>query len=108
MNRLVLVGLLACLVTSVSCGDVFVRGAINPGMQTSSGLVSIVQINANLGDGVSVTIITLTESNTANTFQFCGDQRALFPLAKQVQVSFRPGTPCASVVSVNLVAGMQG
>ena len=108
MNRLVLLVLLACLITSVSCGDIFVRGAINPGMQTSSGLVSIVQINASSGDGVSVTIITLTENNTANTFQFCGDQRALFPLAQQVQVSFRPGTPCANVLSVNVVAGMQG
>ncbi len=108
MNRLVLLAMLACLVTSVSCGNIFVRGAINAGVQSTSGTVSIVQLNASSGSGVTITVITLMENNGASTLQFCGDQRALFPLSNQVQVSFRPGTPCASVLTVNVVAVMQG
>ncbi len=108
MNRLVLVALIACLLSCVACGDIFVRGAINSGVQSTSGTVSIVQLNANSSSGVTITIITLMENNTANTLNFCGDQRPLFPLSHQIQVSFRPGTPCASVLTVNVVAVMQG
>jgi hypothetical protein len=108
MDRLVLVALVACLLSCVACGDIFVRGAINPGVQFTSGTVSIVQLNASSGSGVTITIITLMENNAASTLQLCGDQRALFPLSDQVQVSFRPGTTCASVLTVNVVAVMQG
>lgn len=107
MNRLPFVLLLTtCLVVHVACGDIFVRGAINPGIQSTTGTISIVQLNAGT-DGVSITVITLTENNTANTLNFCGDQRSLFPVRQQVQISFRPGTPCASVLTVSVVA-LQG
>ena len=103
MNRLLIVLLVACLLTTVSCGDIFVRGAINPGAQSAAGTVSIVQFSASSGNGVSVTIITLTGNSMANTLSFCGDQRMLFPVDKQVQINFTPGQPCATVLTVTLV-----
>lgn len=103
MNRLLVVLVVAGLLTTVSCGDIFVRGAINPGMQSAVGTVTIVQFSASSGAGVSVTIITLTGNSTANTLNFCGDQRTLFPVDKQVQINFTPGQPCATVLTVTLV-----
>ena len=102
MNRLLVLLVVACLLTSVSCGDIFVRGAINPGSQSATGTVSIVQFSAGTGSGVSITIITLAGNGMASTFSFCGDQRTQFPVDRQVQVSFMPGTPCASLVAVVL------
>ena len=95
-------GLLACLLTTVSCGDIFVRGAIDTGTQSLNGTVSVVQFNVG-SDGVLITIITLTSDGMTNTVDFCGDQRALFPSNSQVQVSFTPGTPCANVLAVHLI-----
>lgn len=104
MNRLLVILVVACLLTTVSCGDIFVRGAINPGTQSAAGTVSIVEFSASSGSGVSVTIITLTGSSSmANTLSFCGDQRTLFPVDKQVQINFTPGQPCATVLTVTLV-----
>jgi len=108
MNRLVLLAVFAVLLSCIACGDIFVRGVINPGFQSTSGTVSIVQLNASSGSGVTITIITLLENNAASTLNFCGDQRALFPLEQQVQVNFRLGSLCASVLAVNVIAVMQG
>jgi hypothetical protein len=102
VNRLLVLLVVACLLTSVSCGDIFVRGAINPGTQSASGLISIVQLSVTTGSGVSITIITLAGNGMANTFHFCGDQRMLFPVDSQVRVSFMPGNPCSSVITVAL------
>lgn len=103
MNRLLVVLVFACLPMTVSCGDIFVRGAINPGTQSAAGTVTIVQFSASSGSGVSVTIITLTGNSTAHTLNFCGDQRTLFPVDRQVQINFTPGPPCATVLTVTLV-----
>ena len=100
MPRLLVVLVVVCLVTSVSCGDIFVGGAINAGPQSASGVVSIVQFSAATGSGVSITIITLTGNRTASTFRFCGDQRKLFPVDQEVQIHFTPGNPCADVLRV--------
>jgi hypothetical protein len=103
LNRLLLFALvIACLLTTVSCGNIFIRGAINPGTQSANGLVSIVEFSAD-NSGVSITIITLTGSGMDHTLNFCGDQRELFPVDHEVRVNFKPGTPCASVLSVNLM-----
>jgi hypothetical protein len=93
---------IACLLTTVSCGNIFVRGAINPGTQSANGVVSIVEFSAD-NSGLSITIITLTGSGMDHTLNFCGDQRELFPVDREVRVNFKPGTPCASVLSVNLM-----
>jgi hypothetical protein len=102
MNRLLTLLLVACVLSTASCGDIFVRGAINPGSQVASGVVSIIQFSAVSGDGVSITIITLTSNGIGTTFNFCGDQRTRFPLNRQVNVNFMPGNSCDSVVAVVL------
>ena len=94
--------LMAYVLLTASCGNVFVRGAINPGSQSTDGTVSIVQFSSGSG-GVSITIITLTSNGMANTLNFCGDQPPLFPASQQVQLSFMPGTPCANVRSVHRI-----
>jgi V8-like Glu-specific endopeptidase len=100
VNRLLIALITTFLLMSVSCGEIFVRGAINTTTQSTSGTVSIVQFAASSGTGISVTIITLISNNSANTFNFCGDERAKFPMAQAVQVSFVPGTACASIVAI--------
>ena len=94
--------LIFCLLATVSCGDVFIGGAINTGAQSLNGTVSIVQFSTGSG-GTSITIITLSSNGMASTLNFCGDQRSLFPANSQVQVSFTPGTPCDRVLAVHLM-----
>lgn len=91
---------LALLLLSTSCGDVFVRGAIEPG-STIEGSVSIVQIETE--GTVQVTFVTLLQNSTSSTIGFCGDQSALFPLHHYVRVNFNPGKPCATVIVVVIV-----
>jgi hypothetical protein len=101
VNRLlVLLLVVACLFSTLSCGDIFVRGAINT--QSTGGLVSIVQFTAASGSGVSITVITLTSNGVARTHTFCGDQRELFPLNHDVRVDFTLGNSCDNVVTVVL------
>jgi len=102
LNRRLLLVVLPLLLTTVACGDIFVRGAINPGTQSVNGVVSIVEFSVDSG-GVSITIITLTGSGMNHTLNLCGDQRELFPVDRDVRVNFKPGTPCASVLAVNLM-----
>jgi hypothetical protein len=105
MNRLPLFLSIALLLVmtllGASCGNVFVRGAINPGAQSVNGTVSIVELSVD--GGVSITIITFSSSGMANTLNFCGDQRSQFPANRQVQVSFTPGKPCDNVLAVHLM-----
>ena len=91
---------LALLLLSTSCGDVFVRGAIDLG-STLEGSVSIVQIETE--GTVQVTFVTLLQNGTSSTIGFCGDQSVLFPLHQYVRVNFNPGKPCATVIVVVIV-----
>lgn len=102
MNRLLVGLVLAAALSAVSCGDVFVRGAINTGTQFTTGTISIVQFSAS-GGGISVTIVTLTGNSVPSTLSFCGDQRTLFPVETQVQIHFTPGQTCATVLTVTLL-----
>jgi hypothetical protein len=91
--------LLLLILSFTSCGYVAVSGAILPGAQTATGLVSIVHFT--FVDGMSsVTIVTLIGGGTANTFHFCGDQREQFPMDQNVSAQFSPGTSCDNVISV--------
>ncbi len=92
---------LILLMLCPSCGDVFVRGALNSGSQTAIGVVSIVQFSVT-DAGSSITVVTLVQSGMANTLSFCGDQRSRFPLDQPVRVTFTPGSTCASVVVIEL------
>jgi len=87
-----------CLFTG--CGYVAVSGAINPNTQMVAGLVSIVQFQF-VNGAASVTVVTLVGSGTAQTLQFCGDQRPKFPMNRSVNASFQPGTTCNTLVAVS-------
>ena len=93
------------LLSSIGCGNVFVRGAIRTG-STIQGSVSIVQIGSALngtGGTVQVTFVTFLENGTFSTIGFCADQSSLFPLDQTVFVNFNPGQPCATVIIVTIV-----
>ena len=96
--------LATCLVlTLTGCGNVFVRGAINPGSSSVSGLVSVVQFSAVIGDSgttVQVTFVTFLQDGTSSTIGFCGDERTRFPMQQTVRTDFTPGRTCASIVTV--------
>jgi hypothetical protein len=83
-----------------SCGDIFVRGAIN--FSTMSGFVSIVHLTT-VSDGngsVQVTFVTFLQQGTSSTMGFCGDQTSQFPLNQMVTTNFNPGQPCATIIVV--------
>jgi hypothetical protein len=99
VQRLLAALLLVVLVLSCAgCGNIFVRGVIQPGTSTVNGFVSILQIsNVN---GTTVTFVTFLSNGTSSTFGFCGDQRPRFPINQNVRAEFNPGTPCNSVVTI--------
>jgi hypothetical protein len=68
-------------------------------MQTVSGLVTVVHLSITSG-GSSITVVTFAAGGTANSVNFCGDQRSQFPMNQFVQASFNPGTPCATLIAI--------
>jgi hypothetical protein len=89
----------------VGCGSVFfVGGAINPGSSVS-GLVSVVQISAVIGDQgttVQVTFVTFVQNGASSTIGFCGDERDRFPMQQTVRANFTRGQTCNSIVTIVL------
>ena len=84
-------------------GVFFVGGAINPGTSSISGVVSIVQVSAVIGDSgttVQVTFVTFLRDGAPSTIGFCGDQRDRFPMQQPVRANFTPGQTCASIVTI--------
>jgi hypothetical protein len=77
---------LALLLLSTGCGDVFIRGAIEAG-STIQGAVSTVQVEAN--GTTQVTFVTLLQNGTSSTIGFCGDRSVLFLLGQTVRVDFK-------------------
>jgi hypothetical protein len=96
--------LAVCLVlVSAGCGNVFVRGALPGATSSVSGLVSVVQITAIIGDNgttVQVTFVTFVQDGASSTIGFCGDERNRFPMQQTVRANFTPGQTCASVVTI--------
>lgn len=85
------------------CGNIFVRGTLNPGSSSVSGLVSVVQLSAVIGDNgttVQVTFVTFQQNGASSTVGFCGDERNRFPMQQTVRANFTPGQPCASIVTI--------
>jgi hypothetical protein len=96
--------LATCLVVTLTgCGNISIRGAINPGTSSVSGMVSIVQLSGVIGDGgstVQVTFVTFQQDGTSSTIGFCGDERSRFPVQQSVRANFTPGQTCASIVTI--------
>jgi hypothetical protein len=91
------------VVTLAGCGNIFIRGAINPGSSSVSGTVSVVQLSVVIGDGgsmVDVTFVTFLQDGTSSTIGFCGDERSRFPVEQSIRASFTPGQTCASIVTI--------
>jgi hypothetical protein len=91
------------ILVSAGCGNVFIGGAINPGSSSVSGMVSIVQLSAVIGDAgstVEVTFVTFQQEGASSTIGFCGDERARFPMQQVVRANFTPGQICASIVTI--------
>lgn len=106
MKRLVFFLALCLVLTLPGCGNIFIRGALPAGSSTVSGSVSVVQLNAVIGENgtsVEVTFVTFLQSGLSSTVGFCGDQRDQFPMQQIVRADFNPGTPCASIVTVVLI-----
>jgi len=91
-------------VTLTGCGGVFfVGGAVNPGTSSVTGMVSIVQVSAVIGDQgttVQVTFVTFQRDGVSSTIGFCGDERDRFPMQQVVRANFTPGQTCASIVTI--------
>jgi len=99
----VLIGSL--LVVSTSCGNVFIRGAINTG-STMTGPVTFVQVGNVLnetGGTVQVTCVTFLQNGSSSPIGFCDDQRAVFSVDQTVRVNFNPGRTCAPIIVVVIV-----
>jgi hypothetical protein len=96
--------LATCLVVTLTgCGNIFIRGAINPSTASVSGMVSVVQLSAVIGDGgstVQVTFVTFLQDGTSSTIGFCGDERSRFPVQESIRANFTPGQSCASIVTI--------
>jgi hypothetical protein len=105
MRRLLsLLILLSLLLTG--CGTVVVRGALNSDNSiVASGMVSIVRLTfASDGNGgsITVTVVTLLQSGTAQTLTFCGSQVTQFPMDTFVTAKFTAGSTCSTLVSVTV------
>jgi hypothetical protein len=71
-----------------------------------TGSVSIVQLQY-LHDGTGATImftaVTLINAGSALTVNFCGDQRAQFPINQLVRATYNTGTFCSTLTAVMFV-----
>jgi len=98
---------LACFMLS-GCGSIFIGFSSNQGIPSTvtGNVVSsiLVSINDHSGRPLTVTRVTLTNGGLSNTFFFCGDQKASFPLGATVKVEFTSGIDCMSIVDVAVLS----
>ncbi len=101
MKRLLLI--LVLLSTGCGGGALFVGTSLPDGAVTTTGLVSIVHLTV-VSDGngtlINVTVVTLVQAGTGQTFTFCGSQPNLFPIDQTVRVSFMPAQNCGNIIVV--------
>jgi hypothetical protein len=102
MRCVVVLLLIAVVVSTTSCGDVFVGGFTNFNTRSVSGTVSVVHLVVIDGD-VQVTVVTLVQTFGPQDFRFCGNLAPQFPMNADVTVNFTPGSVCDSNVAVVVV-----
>ena len=103
MKRLLcILPLIFLIVVSVACGNITVRGAIQPGIV--SGLVSMVQLSEVEGTNgtVQVTFVTFLQNGTSSVIGFCGDQRSLFPMDQTIRAQFDQGQTCNNIIQITI------
>lgn len=95
-----------CLLLTVR-SSFFVGFVSNPGGPFSvSGTVSVVSfgfIQDPTGLTITFTVDTFVNSGTATTINFCGDQRAKFPINRFLQADFNIGIHCSVLIAVTVV-----
>lgn len=69
---------------------------------TVSGTVSIVQLT--IVENGHITVVTIIDSGTSQTLNFCGNVVDRFPVGTFVTVRFGEGAACSNVVQVNGLA----
>jgi hypothetical protein len=107
VKRLLSAVLVVCLlIAGIGCGNIFIRGAIQPGNSTVSGFISVVQFSTVIGgDGtmIQVTFVTFLQEGASSTIGFCGDQRSQFPMEQKVRAQFTPGQLCDSIIQITII-----
>jgi hypothetical protein len=95
--------LIFLILLSAACGNITVRGAIQPG--AVSGLVSIVQLSEVGGTNgtVQVTFVTFLLNGTSSVIGFCGDQRSLFPMDQTIRAQFDQGQTCNNIIQITII-----
>lgn len=99
MRHLLVFFVLASVLAGCGCGDVTVSGALN--QSTFAGTVSIVRLTVS-NDGTQVTFVTLITNMRSQDFTFCGNVVNQFPMNTSVQGSFTPGTPCGTIIKIQI------
>jgi uncharacterized protein YceK len=98
---------LACFMLA-GCGSIFIGFSSNQGIPTTvtGNVVSstLVSINDHSGRPLTVTRVTLSNGGLANSFTFCGDQKARFPLGATVKVEFTSGIDCLAITDVVILS----
>ena len=101
--RLLPVLLVALCLLLTGCGSFFVGFVSNPGGPFRvSGTVSVVSfgfVQDPTGLTITFTAVTFVNSGTATTINFCGDQRAKFPINRFLQADFNIGIHCSVQVA---------
>lgn len=89
----------------LSCGNVFIGGAIHPAPITVTGTVSFIQVSTIESGGTvtQVTFVTFFASGATSSIGFCGNQSSQFPLNQTVTMNFNPGQPCATLLLVVII-----
>jgi len=94
---------LACFMLA-GCGSIFIGFSSNQGIPTTvTGNVTssiLVSINDHTGRPQIVTKVTLNNGGLANSFSFCGDQKARLPVGATVKVEFTSGIDCLPITDV--------
>jgi len=94
---------LACFMLA-GCGSIFIGFSSNQGIpsKVTGNVVSstLMSINDHSGRPLTVTRVTLSNGGLANSFSFCGDQKARFPLGATVKVEFTSGIDCLAITDV--------
>jgi hypothetical protein len=105
---LLLVQLVALCLLLAGCGSFLVGFVSNPGGPFSvSGTVTIVSfgfIQDPTGLTITFTAVTFVDSGTATTINFCGDQRAMFPINRFLRTDFNIGIHWSVLIAVTVVA----
>jgi hypothetical protein len=98
---------LACFMLA-GCGSIFIGFSSNQGIpSTVTGNVvssTPVSISDHTGRPLTVTRVTLSNGGLANSFTFCGDQKARFPLGATVKVEFTSGIDCLAITDVVILS----